>query len=300
MTIHIGISGPIASGKSTLAKFMREIFILMGKKASVQSFASGVYYLAYQTSQEAIVKYFTNLGYDQLTSYRAALGVLEAQMTYPIKRDENDIELEKPRRLLQTIGTEVGRDTVDKDVWIKAVQSRMEGSDIVISDDVRFMNESEAVDFHIRIEPGVNNLLYLAYKAQYTDHYIYDNHASEKQDLKKPNSVLQFVPDPTSVIYLARRIIDQFEPKPVKTGIQGFSNALDHASSVMGSISYPVPVIASGVYDATLRLDHYMYPESYRDEAPKTVWDKDRFKTEEPKRYGTRKLEPKLDPEELG
>lgn len=53
-------------------------------------------------------------------------------------------ELIHPRRILQTIGTEVIRDNVDKDIFLKLADKRIQKAtkDVVISD-VRFSNERE-------------------------------------------------------------------------------------------------------------------------------------------------------------
>lgn len=49
------------------------------------------------------------------------------------------------RYLLQTLGTEWGRNWVCEDVWIRAWKARAEKHDRVIVDDVRFENEAQAV-----------------------------------------------------------------------------------------------------------------------------------------------------------
>jgi hypothetical protein len=51
------------------------------------------------------------------------------------------------RRLYQRIGTEMGRETISKDLWVKLVFELMadqRGRDVVISD-VRFLNEADAI-----------------------------------------------------------------------------------------------------------------------------------------------------------
>lgn len=60
------------------------------------------------------------------------------------------------RKLMQTLGTEWGRDTIDQDIWAKIFQSRVRfymgdnpqfdrPANLVISDDVRFENEIRLV-----------------------------------------------------------------------------------------------------------------------------------------------------------
>lgn len=49
-----------------------------------------------------------------------------------------------PRHLMQTLGTEWGRQMIDRELWIKALMNRAGGSGAVVSD-VRFPNEAEAI-----------------------------------------------------------------------------------------------------------------------------------------------------------
>jgi hypothetical protein len=49
------------------------------------------------------------------------------------------------RQLLRTLGTEWGRQQVADDVWIRCWEARIKGHDRVVTDDVRFLNEAQAV-----------------------------------------------------------------------------------------------------------------------------------------------------------
>lgn len=49
------------------------------------------------------------------------------------------------RHLLQRLGTEWGRQQIADDVWIRCWQARIKQHDQVVTDDVRFLNEAEAV-----------------------------------------------------------------------------------------------------------------------------------------------------------
>jgi hypothetical protein len=79
----------------------------------------------------------------------AMLGVPEAQL-----RDRRLKELaipalgKSPRQLLQTLGTEWGRDLVDRHLWLKLAHERIlklarAGAEVVVVADVRFPNEAE-------------------------------------------------------------------------------------------------------------------------------------------------------------
>jgi hypothetical protein len=52
-----------------------------------------------------------------------------------------------PRRLLQTIGTEWGRETIHPEIWVMATMKRIEDSEatLAVITDVRFDNEAEAI-----------------------------------------------------------------------------------------------------------------------------------------------------------
>ena len=182
MTTHVGISGPIAAGKSTLAKGLVRILELMNKPSIVIPFASGLKYLgSLEDKPDAILAaydYFMALGYSEDKALRAGLKLLNAYRIYP------QVDGKKPRKLYQYIGTEVGRDEVAKDVWIKDVQKRIRELDskphFVFSDDMRFVNEGEAVDYHIGITMNTpsGKAAYNARKSLYPADYFHSNHQS--------------------------------------------------------------------------------------------------------------------------
>lgn len=51
----------------------------------------------------------------------------------------------KGREILQYIGTELGRNLVDEDIWIKRLLAKIDSNDNVLVTDVRFPNEVEAL-----------------------------------------------------------------------------------------------------------------------------------------------------------
>jgi hypothetical protein len=106
------LSGKAQSGKDTLAEFVKEYAELVGKKAQRIAYADAVKELAYQ------------FGWDG-------------------QKDE------KGRRLLQLIGTEVGRG-YNPNIWIdkgveKLKTAQLNGVDIVCITDCRYPNEIEAI-----------------------------------------------------------------------------------------------------------------------------------------------------------
>jgi hypothetical protein len=65
------------------------------------------------------------------------------------RRKETELEWlpASPRRLLQTIGTEWGRETIHPEIWIMATLRRIDSSEagVAVVTDVRFDNEAEAI-----------------------------------------------------------------------------------------------------------------------------------------------------------
>jgi len=66
------------------------------------------------------------------------------------------------RKIMQTIGTDWGREIIDKDVWVKIWQMRILQFNLVTVDDVRFENEAQTIkelggQVWKVIRPGVEN-----------------------------------------------------------------------------------------------------------------------------------------------
>ena len=114
----IGLCGLAGSGKDTVAKILRD----RRGFASV-SFAAPIY---------RAVAAITGLSVEELQDRR----VKEAKLPW---LDAS------PRTLLQTLGTEWGRDIVDTDIWIKLAMREAAGLRRAVLTDVRFANEARAV-----------------------------------------------------------------------------------------------------------------------------------------------------------
>lgn len=59
----------------------------------------------------------------------------------PILTKFIDKEIISHRHLLQFVGTDIMRDSVDKDIWLKLFEARVQGMDRVVCCDMRFENE---------------------------------------------------------------------------------------------------------------------------------------------------------------
>lgn len=119
----IGLTGYARSGKSTVASILRQAHAF------------------HEISFAEPIRDFTR----QLLGYSAA--ELEANKETPIDWLEG---VTTPRRIMQTLGTEWGRNMIHREIWLRvalreAKECLVEGcSDVVISD-VRFVNEADAI-----------------------------------------------------------------------------------------------------------------------------------------------------------
>jgi len=109
-----GITGPAKAGKSVLAKYLHASFALKGVQVNILPFAAPLKSFAIQ------------LGWDG-------------------KKDESG------RRLLQLLGTEVARECISEDIWLKHwvnsanIFAKRNPYATFIIDDVRFNNEANFI-----------------------------------------------------------------------------------------------------------------------------------------------------------
>lgn len=217
---YVGISGPISSGKSTLANGLAQLYALHKGNAAVESFSKGVKYLAglyeYHVDRKAIYSsedkirhkaytFFNQLGYSPIVCTQAASMLIEAFDRFPVQPNI------KPRELLQYIGTELGRDTIDPYVWIVALkrhvqQYYMTKPDVVFIDDVRFLNESHFVDVLIRIDV-TDTALYSLRINKFAAACISLDHKSEQQPMRSPDFVIPIDYTLPQVIKLYQQIL---------------------------------------------------------------------------------------------
>jgi len=112
--MFIGISGNMGAGKTTFAEMLREELNNYHLKARILPFAKPLKDIAIE------------LGW-------------------------NGQKDEKGRKLLQLLGTDVGRECINEDIWVtkwltEATKLQIEEDvDIIISDDTRFINEATAI-----------------------------------------------------------------------------------------------------------------------------------------------------------
>ena len=111
----IGITGAARSGKDTVAD------IIVG--------ASDVF----------VKRSFST----PLKNMLQALGLSDEQLNGDLKEVIDERFGHTPRYMMQTLGTEWARNTIDSEIWVKAVFYNLESC--VVLSDVRFQNEAEMV-----------------------------------------------------------------------------------------------------------------------------------------------------------
>lgn len=121
----IGLAGRAGSGKDTVAEMVASAVGLMGERAQVTGFAEPLY--------EA-VSAITGIPVHQLHDRR-------------FKEEIIPWLGKSPRQLLQTLGTEWGRNTIHPDLWVRVTMEKVRaapGTTFLITD-VRFDNEARAI-----------------------------------------------------------------------------------------------------------------------------------------------------------
>lgn len=110
----IGIAGPARAGKDTLCSYMLDNLDGIWSRSS---FADPL---------------------------KAMLSVIGVDCSDDAKAVIDDTYGATPRHMMQTLGTEWGRNLIDRDIWVKAF-ARLNAGKCVIVPDVRFDNEAELV-----------------------------------------------------------------------------------------------------------------------------------------------------------
>jgi dephospho-CoA kinase len=87
---------------------------------------------------------------------RSAIYSLNPIVTYDGMRLQHLVDLEgweiaksvpEVRRLMQTMGTEVGREIIDPQIWVELTLSTTKPNDKIVIPDVRFRNEAEEIKY---------------------------------------------------------------------------------------------------------------------------------------------------------
>lgn len=151
----IGMSGLAGSGKDTCADFLckAEGFVKLSLAAPLKEMCSKVFGIEAKYFDDRKLKEAefetVMIDYCHLDKIR---DIVENEWGFVITHDQREKmesyygrEIKTPRKLLQTIGTDILRTIIRDDIWIVLLFSQMKdlGSHIIVSD-VRFKNEREA------------------------------------------------------------------------------------------------------------------------------------------------------------
>ena len=127
----IGLGGLKGCGKSTIAQHLQLVLASEGVTAMTISFATPM-----KLMMEALLRH---------------VGMTQSEMRFAMTEGKEieiyELSSQTPRRMLQTLGTEWGRDSLDPDFWVNIADIIAENSraDVVIFDDVRFENEADMI-----------------------------------------------------------------------------------------------------------------------------------------------------------
>ena len=124
MTKYVGFTGQARAGKTTAAHVLRDV---MQGDVVVCSFADPMRAMLMALYEAAGIDPYDALAF--LNDYKS--------VNVPIMERSS-------RELLQTLGTEWGRDCVKQNLWVD-IAMRERPEDVVVFDDVRFDNEADAI-----------------------------------------------------------------------------------------------------------------------------------------------------------
>lgn len=222
MAVWLGISGPIASGKSTLATLL---FMNIKGKVAVIPFAKALKDLVYNVQLRLIdpkngmpsnrslhYEHAVQYVYDFLTKHDRFVSIGGA--SHASEQIVDTIARVKDyRAVLQIVGTDIVRAQIRPEFWVNIVRRQLPLYDVVISDDVRFMNEAYAVHTHIRIDVSNEREKYAERLKQAVEEkgHGLPNHPSE-HDLSDTADI--YIPMSYSIIEV-RRAIKQRHPEIV-------------------------------------------------------------------------------------
>lgn len=130
MTLYLGVSGVAQAGKDTVAN------VLVENHGFVRiSFADAL--------KKAVKALDPILEFNRPLSWFWHEGESDAD-----NWDRLKVEYAEARRLLQRMGTEVGRDLFGENFWVERAFASVNDADRVVFSDCRFPNEAQAVKDH--------------------------------------------------------------------------------------------------------------------------------------------------------
>lgn len=150
----ISLSGQKRTGKDTVADILvrQHKYVKYSLATPLRELCSEVFQIPYETftddnTKEKLFAHPIRLDEEHLG---LMLSVLENNWDFPVSKESKEkllqlvgTEMKHPRNILQTMGTEVIRNCIDDQIWLKIADNRIGIlADVVIAD-VRLKNERE-------------------------------------------------------------------------------------------------------------------------------------------------------------
>lgn len=158
MSVIIGISGKIGSGKNYLAEKLMQEFAKTGHTTAEGSFATALRTELNRIIQTIKVDYIEGLSHERIVatiSEMYNMTIDEAHALYSqVIGDIIEIDgltaysrTESIRRALQMLGTDIRRNK-HTNYWVDAFHDSLPKADFVLVTDVRFPNEADSIKLH--------------------------------------------------------------------------------------------------------------------------------------------------------
>jgi len=153
----IGICGKARSGKDTIASTIVESKVLS------QTFVMG-YRLALADPIKSIIEGLLSMWMDDPAAGLSADAVVERMLSGNLKEAPiADLGDKSPRRMMQTLGTDWGRNMICEDLWVKLLRGRIDyvsnlsengGANgcLVVVPDIRFDNEAKICNVLLQVD----------------------------------------------------------------------------------------------------------------------------------------------------
>ena len=173
----IGLSGKAGAGKDTIANYLVEHHgykkVAFADKIRECLFALDPIVATRADYPLHLSEYFDDFGWEQTK------------------------KLPEVRRLMQTFGTEVGRNLIDSNIWIEIALGSVKPGDKVVVSDVRFPDEAENIKWLFgeiwRVERNVGYLFGNHISETALDDWVFDRTFINDKSIEHIHSLVDYV-----------------------------------------------------------------------------------------------------------
>lgn len=169
----IGISGKKGSGKDQFAGYLKSFYPEASKDQFARPIKEMVAALIGCDVEQLEDREFKETPIPWLTSYWVRNHTTGLKEFYPTEREAKQIQRIRssianqtltepqpreitPRYLLQTLGTQWGRDSIHPHIWVRSLINRLSHDEVTIITDLRFPNEARAIEENDGITIRIN------------------------------------------------------------------------------------------------------------------------------------------------